>query len=929
MNILIFQYPHIKLENKSNMSSVNIAVLNALCNALDDDKKSQDIEETVYNFDQIIAGLKAFTHLVVESKQDRKKTLKKADMIRLENTKKIIAIDIDWLNAQTDSKEIMPIFRNWKFAESKMISMLIWGRKVSLSAVVDKRIHYDSLMSNIRAAKEFRVNLVEHPTTTIESLYKHVYGLLTRQASITEMFASFSDLLISDTYGKMYPSGIIKPYPAQQLVINHYMNSLKNDNPLFVQYSTETGSGKTYLSLALIKALRNAITQKDYCRNTFIFVCYNPVVRKMILDLCNSLKIPACHVETSGFREYTGKRVEGIFNLNSCAINDKGVSNGPSRHIGFDSDGKKIKTGGNVRSRKSNGTALIKQEWKKFDALTNEGSLESKVENQFKYLANISDHSFSFLSEFPYVFVADPQCALILTKITPDSTVFIDEPDVDDQELASFYAKIVEMCPKRIIVSSATVGDLSSEMKKFASIWDSKTENNPTITASISSGTTGIHTTLVSDGKICLPHRFVAMHECQVYDQFMETLRNTSIIKLYSPLALSKMFEDFDENPLEELQFDDLSYDKIREHVIKFFDNVTVSQLDVLQSQSITWHNIVKPFTTDECYLSGQTLAINEKPYEQAKTWEDNLFANYKLKDAHKKYLEELTVYKNILETIMKNDVSKSQFRNGVSVAELNQKIAEHAKTEPSLHFPSDVMLGSREHRKRFAKSSKTPLVNRIINVDDNLYNNVDIELIQWLMAGVGFYDDQYHKHFNDEVLRSVSEHLLAMFLSTPELIRGMDHRFENVMLNKDFTQTASYSALRQAIGRVGRPGSNWALVIIDDINAVNKLFSFDSSSKEVSLFKQALGSFLNRVEKEKIVVTKSHKFTMPKSIPERKTEESDEEDEKDEEEYVQPPTILDSWEDANYSTPIPKPISKPIPKPKLKSKPIPDEEWN
>lgn len=938
MNILTFQYPHTKLENKSKMSSVNIAVLNALCNALDENKKSQDVESSTYNFDQIIVGLKNLSHFIIGNPQEQKKTLKKADLIRIENTKKIIANDIAWLDAQAESKEVMPIFRNWKLAESKMISMLIWGQKVILSVTddkpLDKRVWYDSLMSNIRAAKEFKVNLFEHPTTTIESLYRHVYRLLSSQASITELFANYSDLLISDTYGKMYPSGIIKPYPAQQTVINHYTNSLKHDSPLFIQYSTETGSGKTYLSLVLIKALRNAISQKDYCKNTFIFVCYNPVVRKMILELCNSLKIPACHVETSGLREYTGKRVEGIFNLNSCAINDKGVSVGPSRSTGYDKQtGEKIKSGGNIRSRKSNGTAMIKQEWKKFDALTNEGSLESKVENQFKYLANISDHSFSFSAEFPHVFVADPQCATILTKIAPDSTVFIDEPDVDDKELASFYAKIVELCPKRIIVTSATVGDLSPEMKKFASIWNSKTENASTITASVSSGTSGIHTTLVNDGEICLPHMFVDLNDEKEFNRFMETLRNTSIIKLYSPLTLARMFEVFDENPLDELRFEDLSYDKIREFVIKFFDNVTDSQLDILQHQKLTWYNIVKPFTEDESHLSGQTLAINEKPYEQAKAWEDNLFANYNLKDSRKRYLEELTIYKNILESIMKNNVSKSQFRNGVSAAELNQKIAEHAKTEPSLHFPSNVMLGSREHRKRFAKSSKNPLANRIINVDDKLYNNADIELIQWLMAGVGFYDGQYHKHFNDEVLRAVSEHLLAMFLSTPELIRGMDHRFENVMLNKDFTQNASYSALRQAIGRVGRPGSNWALVIIDDFNAVSKLLSLDSSSKEVSLFKQALVGFVNRIEKEKINVEKFRKFTISKSISECKPEEFDDdcqqsaEDLKDhdEEEYVRTPTILDSWEDYNNSTPITKPKLKP----NMKSKPISDEEWD
>jgi hypothetical protein len=121
------------------------------------------------------------------------------------------------------------------------------------------------------------------------------------------------------------------------------------------------------------------------------------------------------------------------------------------------------------------------------------------------------------------------------------------------------------------------------------------------------------------------------------------------------------------------------------------------------------------------------------------------------------------------------------------------------------------------------------------------------------------------------------------MFLSIPELIRGMDHRFENVMLNPDFTKDASYSALRQAVGRVGRPGNNLGSVIIDDFEAIRKLLDPESSSREISLFKQALITFVNRVERKVEPTIKVEKFKIfkPKQ-PEPEPE----------------PEIVDSWED-------------------------------
>lgn len=841
------------------MSSININVLNALCGAInkkssndENIQKSLDKNEKKYNFDLIIVNLPFLNQFIKIKNNKKNNVIKKADQIREAVTQKNIAIDCKILNLQYETKTLTLISKSWKFEESQLLSVIIWCLNVLRVENIDPRIEYDCLMSLISAMKEFNVLLLDknnqdrNENQSIEKICRYIYDKMREQLNISELFANYSDLLITNTYGKIYPSGIIKPYLAQQTMINLYLQSLENDTPLFVRYSTETGSGKTCLTLALVKA--HHIKTSDTRKNTFIYVCYNPVVREMILNQCNGLHVPACHIESNGRRSYTGELIPGVFNLNSTAINDKGIV-----------------YGSNTRSRKINGQSIIKDAWKKFDALTNNGSLAVNIRNQFEYLRNISDHSHSFSAEFPHIFICDADCGEILTNLVPDSTVFIDEPDVDDFKCAKHYSNIVELCPKRLIVTSATVEDLNDEMKKFTEFWFYNHKLNA-VTSTVSSGTSGIHTTMTSNGFIYLPHMFVDISIESERQELIKTLRSSSLIKLYSPLALSKMM---DEKELSKLSFHDLTYNRIREFILEFFENLDELQINKLKSQKLPWYLITKPLTEHEHYLSGQSLCINIDPFKQAKVWEDGLFDikgnRFSLEKARKQFLEELQNYNAAMKVIEKNNThtTKDGIKERDSAASLEHKKAELAKSEPSLVFPTEIILGSQEHRKKFASNTFNEPINRILNIDEKLFDNIDIEMLQWFMSGVGFYDSNYHKFYNDMILKAVSNHLLAMFLSTPELIRGMDHRFENVILNKEFTNSISNSGFKQVIGRVGRPGSNWALVVIDDLNAVKK-FLTPSSLKEISAFKFNLTSFIQKDFSPK-EIKKPIKFTIEK----------------------------------------------------------------
>lgn len=900
------------------MPSVNIPVLNALLNAVTASKNEAEIKQTYHLFDKIIKRLEFFQ---IETKAiTEKKTLSKADIIREQNTEKNIIIICDWLRKQFNSTSIDPVVYNGKFHEVRLLSMVIWAIKTaSQTNAVNEYTKYDCLMSLVAAINTFEIS--SPPTTTIDLLTTNAYKSLAKFCSIERLFAEYSELIVSNTFTAMYPKSVVKPYAAQQSMIDLMNASLKENVPLFAQYSTETGSGKTYLSLALAQAHQNETSVMDRPKNAFIFTCYNEAVRRMIWELSNACHIPACKVDKDGYREYKKKdlpqRIAGLFTLNQSAINDKGISvcGRTSEKTTYDENGKVRKVGLNVRSRKMNGESIIKQEWDKFDRLSSEGSpYDVNIHKQYNFLLS-ADPNASFLANFPSMFICDPASAEALVKFLPDSTVFIDEPDVDDIGLAEHYANIVKLCPKRIIVASATVDDLNAEMDKFTEIWANRSQPK-TLKSVIRSGTSGIHSTLSCKGQIYLPHMFVDLLNNSEEKAFHERLRNSSLIKLYSPLAISLMMKDIGAlNKIEELDFRNINYETIRKFIIEFFENLDTTMKKKLQTQKLVWVNISKPLTIDAHHLSGQTLAINAKPFAQAKIWEDGLFnvmsnnTLYDLADAHKTFINEQRIYDSILEQILKNNTSKNKFRNGESKSVVEHKIAEHSQTKPSLYFPTESIIGSVQHCKRFAKHALATATSRIVNVDEGLYLNSSFELLQWLMTGVGFYDSSLHKSYIDAVLKDVSDHMLAMFISSPELIRGMDHRFENVLLNEDFLKDVSYSALKQSIGRVGRPGSSWGLIVIENIHAIEKLLS-PNAVHEQSFFKQFLQGFVNRVEK-KIEIKKVEKTKIQKLRPVEPEPESDEEP--------------DDWEDIDINVnKKSKPKSKPISKPK----PDDNEEW-
>lgn len=842
------------------MSVINVPVLNILCdyavhNTENSSNDSKKLNKNVY--DLLLTALQTidamFTKHTVQNVGPSTK-LSKKDEIKLSVAKKQIENDVQLLVAQYQSPVIQPIFRNWKFSESKLFSMIIWSIKIINLRTIDNYDVYNCLMSLAASMNDFNIVELNELSLLIE-----VYDKLAIRATLDKLMHDYSELIVSNFYSINYPSKIIKPYPAQKQVIDIYKQSLNEDRPMCINYSTETGSGKTYLSLALAQVHRRADGHKK--DDAFIFVCYNITVRKMILDMCNKLNIPAALIEIDGVN-FVGN-IGPCFNLNRCAINVK-VKQGEQ---------------GNTRSRVNKQVGLtVKAEWKKFDDLILNGSNEEKIRNQFIYLNSIRDHSQSFSAAVPHIYICDPESAAHFVKIAPNSTVFIDEPDADDIETATNYAKILSKFPRRIIISSATIGNIDAYHNKYKLTYPNA------ITQTVNYGTSGIHSTLIAGGNIIMPHMYVNFDDEKESAAFIESLENSSLIKLYSPTAISEMirYYNFHTAPDNEValegyfNFRTITYDELRKFVINFF-HIYYPKCDNRQ-EVYKCAIIKKPFTSDSQSLTGQTLSISANPYGQASDWEDGLFEingkSYNINKARNDYLDDFKIYTGILNRIKSNSSTRE------SRQDIEHKIAEHSRNQPSMIYPSSAIIGSKAHIEKFCDKESHSRSSRMkYNAqDDSLFDTVDSNLIKWLYAGVGFYDKDLPKSYISSVLNAAQSTELSYLLSLPELVRGMDYRFDTVMINKEWADISSQSALKQTIGRVGRPGSNKAMIIFEDSACLSKLFS--SVVNDSFIIK-----LIDKIEVSKPVKPKFSKFTLQnKTIKQKPVEQAEE--------------VLDNWDD-------------------------------
>lgn len=230
-----------------------------------------------------------------DKKSSKKEVVKKADLIKRENTMKLIKEDVDKMSVNRDLS--LPQIRNWFQPASLLVHVMHWAVHVILSLrdkykdpstgkliAVSSKIALDCSMSLYRALKDLRAICPAQLIADAEFISEKLSKSLRSKCGddlVGLIFMSHPELVSDTSYDMIKPYGI-SLYPEQQQVVRMIDNSLATNSPLLIGYRVPPSGGKTVLSVA-IAAMLNHLHRAP---KKVLYVCYNTLVRLAVANAC-------------------------------------------------------------------------------------------------------------------------------------------------------------------------------------------------------------------------------------------------------------------------------------------------------------------------------------------------------------------------------------------------------------------------------------------------------------------------------------------------------------------------------------------------------------------------------------------------------------------------------------------------------------------
>ena len=230
-----------------------------------------------------------------KDKKSRKEVVKKADLIKRENTMKLIKEDVDKMSINRDLS--LPQIRNWFQPVSLLVHVMHWSVHVILSlrdkykdpasgklVSVSSKVALDCSMSLFRALKDLRAIAPPQLVADAEFISEKLSKSLRSKCGddlVGLIFLAHPELVSDTSYDMIKPYGI-SLYPEQQQVVRMIDNSLATNTPILIGYRVPPSGGKTILSVAIAAMLN----QHHRAPKKVLYVCYNTLVRLAVANAC-------------------------------------------------------------------------------------------------------------------------------------------------------------------------------------------------------------------------------------------------------------------------------------------------------------------------------------------------------------------------------------------------------------------------------------------------------------------------------------------------------------------------------------------------------------------------------------------------------------------------------------------------------------------
>jgi hypothetical protein len=218
-----------------------------------------------------------------------------------------------------------------------------------------------------------------------------------------------------------------------------------------------------------------------------------------------------------------------------------------------------------------------------------------------------------------------------------------------------------------------------------------------------------------------------------------------------------------------------------------------------------------------------------------------NFIAAYERKvEDYKKNREYLE--KTLMKAKTKDDgEKKSGTRKEQHLSEEANKRGCGEEDVPILEFPKQFQINTLPHWRKYGSHYQVNSANirPAMNITNLPVSDFTVE--DWvsflLFCGVGVYSPSQIKDpvYLREVLKLAEEGKLAYLVSDSSICYGTNYPINRVFICKDFAEVHSINTLFQLMGRAGRAGQSWKAEIYMDKSTAMKIIDFVQNVKDTS----------------------------------------------------------------------------------------------
>lgn len=779
--------------------------------------------------------------------KEKKIKMKKADVIRMENSNKFITKEVMNVMKKLKAEKFTPLTAlTSDIMELKIVGFIyaLWHTKRHHEKYLsDKEKYYPFVLSVIvsvsrllRRHSDYIGNDINCSTKTHKISQLAIKDLKNMLRSTIKMFPytglSFykyaPKLIIDSEFDKYLPRGGIKPYKNQVDVIKFMKKNF--DTGFLLSYKAMISSGKTTCVVALLSLLRTFRREKG--KNYILLFCCNSIpVKSQVARLCWCSQTPF-----------------------ATASIDKGRL-------------KKIKN-------------YNCESWDKCECIVGSPDAIHRI---------LTDSCKSDIDD-KYI-------------------LFLDEPtigaDIDGSDSLNQNVSVMMSMPKRAILSSATLPDID-KLTKFVNDYTKKIPDG--VTGTVLSCDIYIGCDLYDyDRNSVIPHK--NCKKVNVLNNIIKSVKNDPFLgRIYTHNIAQDIWKkstniglDVPDIEKDFMDIDNLSAENVKKVALEMLEMSTVddetvekvckydegteeskgvdsdddsfceeSDDDVWEDPKSNSIDFTKLGTSQAHIFATMTLIASIDPVAFATEKFKELLSDVKTdvgsaKNVTTLFDRQIVNYENQLNGIMKKQnktegsTGAESYKDGkggsISVGRkktLSKKAAPSESADmgkelgylayPKPNFPEYASINSKDHFDKYSSDKKTKIIYRepieIGTIDYNSFVVPDIIMLL-LFCGIGIYapnDPSLDPNYTHIVYQLAEEGRLAYVIANSSISYGVNMPIGKVILTEMFAKLHSVHTIFQLLGRTGRVGRSWKAEAYVSKYCADLIVAYTSDSDKYNL---------------------------------------------------------------------------------------------